>query len=291
MPTPSGKNSSPATLLSLKLSSVSVFDYCVGQKWQVSDEAHLARLVAIVLMGQARHAAEIIHKMTAATPRYKDLALRQDAIYRLTIRGEDAERRVASKSHRDGLIFEVISWIAAQQAASEQVLIRDPHVSATTQGFDGLMIELDASQRQIVRATIFEDKCTVEPRRTFRQDVLPLFQSLHRGERASELLASAASLLAESGLDSAAQTEAAGRVMSPEFRAFRSSFPVCIENDSKEGRMKIFADYDNLEGLSAEQRVAATLVTTKAVRMWFEDFAALTVSYIENLECDSANHV
>src|SRR5216684_4148826 len=41
---------------------------------------------------------------------------------------------------RDGFIFEAISWIAARQTHGERALLKDPHVSATSQGLDGLMI-------------------------------------------------------------------------------------------------------------------------------------------------------
>jgi hypothetical protein len=39
------------------------------------------------------------------------------------------------------LIFEAISWLAARQVYPG-VLLKTPHVSATSQGLDGLMIEL-----------------------------------------------------------------------------------------------------------------------------------------------------
>ena len=51
---------------------------------------------------------------------------------------------------RDGFIFEAISWIAARQACGERALLEDPHVSATSQGLDGLMIELAGDKSEVV---------------------------------------------------------------------------------------------------------------------------------------------
>ena len=47
------------------------------------------------------------------------------------------------------------------------MLLKDPHVSATSQGLDGLMIELADDKSKVVMTTISEDKCTDNPRDTF----------------------------------------------------------------------------------------------------------------------------
>ena len=70
---------------------------------------------------------------------------------------------------RDGLLFEAISWIAARQTATARTYLKDPHLSSTTQGLDGLMIELDEQGTALRRATIFEDKCSANPRQVFQR--------------------------------------------------------------------------------------------------------------------------
>ena len=125
----------------------------------------LAKLIAIIAMGQAKHAARIITEFLPAEPPLKFDALREDAKQRLSVTGNTpAEARKPRRWHRDGLMFEAISWIAAKQCATAGVLMKDPHMSATTQGLDGLMIELDEQGKTVVRATILEDKCSNSPR-------------------------------------------------------------------------------------------------------------------------------
>jgi hypothetical protein len=62
------------------------------------------------------------------------------------------------------------AWIAARQIAGPAVLLKDPHLKSTTQGIDGLMIELDPGTSQVTRATICEDKCSENPRKMFRDE-------------------------------------------------------------------------------------------------------------------------
>lgn len=175
------KVSAPA----LAIEAVEVDDHCVGSRWTVGDMEYLARLIAIIAMGQARHAARIVAELQPSEPAINAAALRMDAKQRLAISGKSQDERDAARWHRDGLIFEAISWIAARQTAEGEALLKDPHISATTQGLDGLMIELDPEGMAVARATIFEDKCSTSPRAKFRDEILPTFKNYHVNRRAS----------------------------------------------------------------------------------------------------------
>ncbi|QPB24436.1 hypothetical protein [Rhizobium sp. 007] len=80
------------------------------------------------------------------------------------VKCRSAGKRIAQKDvsryHRDGFLFECISWIVARQSSSSRTFMKDPHIAATTQGLDGLAIEMDPTEPVMVGATIFEDKCT-----------------------------------------------------------------------------------------------------------------------------------
>jgi hypothetical protein len=110
-------------------------------------------------MRQAAHAAKIITELGPANPAISHKALKDAAKDHLSIRGDTPERRDASRWRRDGFIFEAISWIVARQDGGETALLKDPHIKSTTQGIDGLMLELDPGKSKVIRATIFEDKC------------------------------------------------------------------------------------------------------------------------------------
>ena len=234
-------------------------------------------------MGQAAHAAQIISNLERAHPAINDEALRADAIQALSIKGDTDKKRKASRYHRDGLIFEAISWAAAQQSTDGKALLRDPHIKSTTQGLDGLMIELDGQQTAISRATIFEDKCSEDPRRMFRDEIMAAFLTYHRKSRASELLAAAAALLEKAGMRGTNAIEAASRVLDMGFRAYRGSLAITPEDDSRERCNHIFKDYENLDGIAAAQRIGGVFVTANDLRAWFDDLAKCAIAYITKL--------
>jgi hypothetical protein len=125
-------------------------------------------------MGQAAYAAHILKELLPAIPAFTDVDLRCEAKVRLTVQEDGKTPRAGyPRWQRDGFVFEVISWIAARQTHGELALLMDPHVSATSQGLDGLMIELADDKSKVVMTTVFEDKCTDNPRETFLRQVIP----------------------------------------------------------------------------------------------------------------------
>jgi hypothetical protein len=124
-------------------------------------------------MGQAAYAAHILATLSPVGPKINTAQLRAEAKIKLTIEEPPKKPRGGyPRWQRDGLIFEAISWPVARQTHPDG-LLKAPHVSATIQGLDGLMIELNAGKTGIARTTIFEDKCTDDPRNTFLGKVLP----------------------------------------------------------------------------------------------------------------------
>lgn len=268
----------------LGIAEVDINEHCLGRRWTVANLDVLARIIAIIAMGQAAHAAQIIAELLPAEPAIDDADLRADAIQALSIHGDTDKARKASRYQRDGFIFEAISWAAAQQETNGKALLRDPHIKSTTQGLDGLMIELEDKLLTIRRATIFEDKCSEDPRRVFRDEIMPTFQRYHKNSRASELLAAAATLLKQSGLNGKEAIEAAASVLDREYRAYRGSLATTREDDSKERRHRLFNGYEKLDGIAASQRIGGVLITSDNLRTWFDDLAAHAISYVDELE-------
>jgi hypothetical protein len=271
------------TAMALTIDAVPIDAHCIGSRWTADDLDLLARIVAIIAMGQAVHAARIINELEPATPAINKAALRAGAKQRLTVIGTTDEQKKARRYQRDGLIFEAISWIAAQQETAGKSLLRDPHVSSTTQGLDGLMIERDASGSEVKRATIFEDKCSENPDETFRYKIMRAFKEHHGDKRAPDLLAAAAALLEKAGLDGTKAVEAAGRVLDRAYRAYRGSLAVTTADDSIERRQSMFKTYEELDGIQADRRVGAVLVTSDNLRDWFDVLAGMAIKYIDDL--------
>jgi hypothetical protein len=272
----------------LTTETVDIDEHCIGDRWQAKDEDRLAELVGIIAMGQAAHAAKIIAELRPANPAISHKALKDAAKDQLSIRGDTPERRDASRWRRDGFIFEAISWIAARQDGGETALLKDPHIKSTTQGIDGLMLELDPGKSKVIRATIFEDKCSEDPRQKFRDEVLPTFADHHDNKRGPELVSAAAALIERIGLDGTAATQAAGRVLAHEFRRYRVALAVTSEEDSKKRRQALFKDFDKLKGIRQAQRVGASFVTPGKLRDWFDALATRATAYIETLSDGAA---
>ena len=186
-----GESAVPPAKVSPPLSTqpVSIDAQCVGDRWAAHDGTSLAKLIAIIAMGQAAYAAYILRDLLPATPAFSDADLSQEARVRMTVQDDVKTPRTGyPRWQRDGFIFEAISWIAARQVYGTDVLLKDPHVSATSQGLDGLMIELADDKSKVVMTTIFEDKCTDDPRNTFLQKVIPAFLDRHKNKRSAELV-------------------------------------------------------------------------------------------------------
>lgn len=280
-----GPEAGVASPTAISTAACKVNEHCVGDHWTVGDFELLARLIAIIAMGQAKHAARIIADLQPAVPALTFDVLRSDAKQRLTVTGDTPEKEDAHRWHRDGLIFEAISWIAARQGAAAKVLMRDPHISATIQGLDGLMIELDEKGETVVRATILEDKCSNDPRRKFRDEVLPAFRSYHAGKRASELVAATSSLL-DGRIPDEAVMQAAGRVLDMAFRAYRAGLTITPDHDSEAGRKALFKGYECLEKITGTQRIGATFLPPLELRTWFDQIAGRAIAFIDELEED-----
>jgi len=273
----------------LSTQAVPIDDQCVGDRWIPHDETNLAKLIAIIAMGQAAYAAHILRELLPASPAFSDTDLRQEARVRMSIQEDGKLPRTGyPRWQRDGFIFEAISWIAARQVYGKDVLLKDPHVSSTSQGLDGLMIELAHDKSKVTLTTIFEDKCTDKPRDTFLQKVIPTFLDRHKNKRAAELVATASALLRMSGIDEGAAAKLAANVMDRTQRRYRAAFALPKEQDNQTERQKLFKGYDALDGLTQDRRVGASLIIEGEVRDWFDGLAAQAITYLDKLETEEA---
>jgi hypothetical protein len=275
------------TMHPLFTEAVSIDADCIGDRWSVQDVTQLARLTAVIAMGQAAYAAHILKELLPATPAFTNDDLCNEAKIKLTIQDDGKKPRTGyPRWHRDGFIFEVISWIAARQNHGELALMKDPHVSATSQGIDGLMIELADDKSKVVMTTVFEDKCTENPRETFLQKVIPAFLERHKNKRSAELVATAAVLLRMAGIGEAAAAQLSAAVMDSSQRRYRAAFALTKEHDGQNERKKLFKGYNALAGISQNQRVGASLIVNGELREWFDAVASQAIVYLDKLRTE-----
>jgi hypothetical protein len=252
-----------------------------GFTWTVADLGVLARLIAIVSLGQAQHAARIITALEPATPAFSDADLIADAKAQMQVRGGTDDERQASRMHRDGFLFECMSWIVARQSADERTFLKDPHIDATSHGLDGLILQLHPTDPKVRRATICEDKCTANPRRLFQRDVMRTFGEHHGNKRARDLVANAAAIIRESGLNGTDATKAAARVLNRSVRSYRAALTTGVLNEHR--RARLFRGFTALDGIEPAQRIGATFEIDGDLRTWFQALADAVVAKLDAL--------
>lgn len=267
----------------LLLSTVPIASDCLGERWVPNDLDELARFVAMVAMGQSSYAGYIVDQLLPTAPLFSDANLRAEAKILLTVQETPQTPRVGyPQSQRDGFIFETISWLAARHAYGTLALLKDPHVRATTQGLDGLMIELSTGNDAINRTTIFEDKCTNDPRGMFTSSVMPGFHDRHGNKRSAELISCAATLLKTAGIKEPHVTSMASAVTDLAKRRYRAAFAVIDDTDV--ARQSLFKGFGALLGLTPDQRLGACFVVSPGMREWFAQLAEIAVAYLDELE-------
>jgi len=279
------ENEHHTSALPLATQPCPIDDDCTGERWQVLDDEKLARLIAIIAMGQAAQASHILSELSPATPAFTIPELKAEAKIRLTVQEEKQVPRIGyPRWQRDGFMFEAISWIAARQVYGKAAYMKDPHVSATSQGLDGLMLELSSDKTQIDRTTVFEDKCSDDPISTFKNKVIPAFRDRHDNKRSAEIVAAATALLGRAGIDDGVAAKLAAAVTDRTKRRYRAAFAVTTELDSNDGRKELFAGYNEISNIEQVQRLGACLVVPPKLRDWFDQLAEQTVAYIETLD-------
>ncbi|MEP3332396.1 hypothetical protein [Sedimentitalea sp.] len=232
----------------------------------------LARHLAKVALGQYRHVAKVLAATQAA-----DVVPFASAF-------EGARSLLISKQkdpwHRDGWVFQVISWIAAH-LSSEGELITPPHMQHADKGFDGLHLHIDAETGKVCKAVLCEDKATTNSRNKVQSQVWPEFESFEAGTRDHELVARVTSLLeTRPEVD---PDEAIAGVLWDDARSYRVAVTIGDEHNSEGGLNKLFKGYDdNVEG-DVERRRAETLYV-KDLRLWMTCIVDKALAVLEELE-------
>lgn len=231
-----------------------------GYLWTINNENELARLVARVYLGQARHVEKILRKLQPGD---------------VTIPASDGAVSGAKKllggaaDHRDGLLFQTISWIVAQRDAANGSLIRLPHLIRAHKGFDGLQIDVSGKQ-ELTALVIFEDKATTKSRDTVRDEVWPSFKELEAGERENELMQETTALLDRAvNLDG---DKIVHGIVWDQIRKYRLSITGEPTHSNAVRFKKLFRDYETVVPGNTDKRAAAVLCLSD-LRTWMTGFA------------------
>lgn len=263
--------------MSITLTPISHGDLCHGARWAVDDINVLAERVARVALGQYRHVAQILSGLNALQPKAA-ASFVEDAKNKLQV----AEN--GDPWHRDGWLFQIISWITASQNTPPGTVLRPPHIFKAHKGFDGMQLVVDASDKSITAVVIFEDKATTNPRKTIRDEVWPAIVLLEKGERITELAHEATGLIEahQHTFQDINVDEAIDRIVWQEARRYRVSITTAGTHYEDADRKRLFKGYDTTVGETVVRRCAETMHLDD-LRDWMEKFAALVADKIDEV--------
>ncbi|BDI04738.1 hypothetical protein [Sphaerotilus microaerophilus] len=239
-----------------------------GCTWTVPSVDELADAIAIIAVGQALHVAKILHVTgLAAKPTTKGAV--KGAIKLLTSSGNIA--------HRDGWMFQVMSWLAAQ-LRTPGALMNTPHMIHAHKGLDGLQVSIDGAQK-VTAVVIFEDKATENPRAMVRDRVWPEFAEFETGENEHLVAAEVTLLLKGAGLSDPQQ--AVAEVMWKQVRRYRLS--ITDDESTDQSQASLFKGYEKWVPGGVERRRAEVFEVLN-LRQWMDDLAKLAVEKAKAME-------
>lgn len=256
----------------IQLTPISHKSLVHGYTWDVVDEQLLAELIAHVALGQARHVAKILSNTGVALPLPIHDAWAA-AVKMLTVPPG------AEPWHRDGWMFQVMSWLSAYKSGPNS-LINTPQMIFAQKGFDGIQLDFDPAGN-ISAVVIFEDKATDNPRETIRDDVWPEFEAYESGGDANVLVAEVTGLLEKrQDID---VDEVIRRVIWKDSRHFRVSITVGDTHRTDSGRGRLFKDYDTTIPGDVKRRRGETFYVND-LRAWMDSIAGKVLAHIAALK-------
>ncbi len=127
-----------------------------GGRIVVEDRNQLVQMVARLILGQYLHVELVLRGQGAQQPKVTK-GMVDTAARRLAEPATDEARW-----HRDGWVFQMISWLASRAESTSRVLSL-PHMQPHKQGLDCLYLDDVASKS--LSLVVCEDKATKNPRK------------------------------------------------------------------------------------------------------------------------------
>lgn len=198
---------------------------CSGFRWTVVDRRRLVSNLA--LLAQGHHAP--VRAILEATKESAD-PKPQETLIGAAIRKLTAPATDELCYHRDGWVFQLISWLAAHATCVPGSLLRAPQPRMADKGLDGLIVSLRGANSAIAGVTICEDKASESPRKTVTDKVWPAITLFETGARDDELQNETTALLDRLGLAEAIAL--AETIHWKNARRYRVSATGCQHDDS-----------------------------------------------------------
>lgn len=235
-------------------------------EWVLARRDLAVEVIAQVAIGQVEHAMRILD---GQQPGHDEITKKGVAETIKYVQG-------CPKDHRDGWMFQVISWYANLQH-DPQAFVRMPLPTATRQGFDGVSLRMSSDGSEIEYVVISEEKATLQPRRRFLKEVIPDFCALEAGERERELRPELLVLLQAAKADPTAILNTGVWKGRKRYRA-----AICTSNGRLPKKEELFESFDTKIPGDATKRHAHRFVHSD-MRAFFEDLTQDVLQHLRAL--------
>lgn len=249
----------------------------IDNGYQVVNQTMLAQWVTQLLLGNSLHISRVIEGLDSKAVNQRDKAI-DSVISRLNTCGV---------YKRDGWLFQMISWIALNinlhsQHANEHVFMNAPHTAPAQHGIDGFSLVID-DKKQVKYIVLCEDKCSEDARSIITSQIFPEFVDFEDGKYDNRVLAEVSSIIR--GEDGGVMLQnIQDDIANNKYWIYRIGITRQSEHDSKEGREKLYKDYDKKVTGSVTRREAAS-VNLDDLRAWMESFSQIVIKELEFKKC------
>ncbi|MFJ4397316.1 hypothetical protein [Pseudomonas sp. NPDC089396] len=260
---------------------------CTFSEWEIDplQKGMLVEIVAYLYLRQEENAQRVISRI--ATRKVEPFGnvvanvINKLEVFSSADSSKTPEQIKNSRIHRDGLLFQHISWVVTRLSVPNGVMT-SPHVRQADKGFDGFVLELDQKKEKVESIIISEDKASANPRGLITSKVWPELKQIIDGDRDDEILAELVTLL--KGVGGVSTESAIGRVVWEEARRFR----VCVatgENirDSVTGSFeKLMNGFSDTVSGAMSSRTGGVLAFND-VRDGLDEFARAVVKKVKEI--------
>lgn len=265
---------------------------CVLTTWTVDGPEALAQALAWLYLRKDRHVGRVIQ---ALEPGRASLPGRivQNAIDALSIRLDDIAEGLASKDdetrkkaegtrdtrteHRDGLLFQHVSWIAAYMRLPH-AKATPPHVRQADKGFDGVLLELEPDKAGLARIVLCEDKASISPRGLVTNSIWPEIKLIQADKKDREILAALTAILET--MPEVDQEAVINATTWHRARQFRVALTAGADQLKDGSYQHLFAGFEGAAGGPLESRMAEVMPMAQ-VRPYLEELAARVIVVLQ----------
>lgn len=252
----------------LTLNQTQFSNLYIDYEYTIANEALLVEYVGNLILGQYRHIQRVIKNLS--TREINDNVVIDSA---LTILNSPEKVKV------HGLLFQMISWVElCVRHKDEKFYQYHPHTQLAMQGFDGIAVKL-TNDNKLEKIIITEDKCTTHPRQKLHAEVFPEFEDLESHKKDNAIVCNVMSLL--EGFSDDVQFQIEADISNLNYRQYRAGLTRDEKHNDKDGREKLFVDYDTHVTGALSKRSASTIYIPD-LRVWMEKFKSEVIDFLNS---------